>query len=97
MPRISTIANPAYNADAPAPTLLSRAVALFKRDLPYRFLNFINCKCKVAAPRGGDRNSPEYREQAYLRKLSKGRMDSIDTMLALVRLSGTRITSRFRI
>jgi hypothetical protein len=87
MTRISTIPNPAYNADAPPPTLLSRAVALFKRDLPYRFLNFINCKCKVAAPRGGDRNSPEYREQAYLRKLSKGRMNPLDAMLGLVRVT----------
>jgi hypothetical protein len=85
MPRISTIANPAYNPVPP--NLLSRAAALFKRDLPYRFLNFINCKCKVAAPRGGDRNSPEYREQAYLRKLSKGRMNPLDAMLGLVRVT----------
>jgi hypothetical protein len=86
MTRISTIPNPAYNADAPPPTLLSRAVALFKRDLPYRFVNFINCQCKVAAPRG-DRNAPDYREQAYLRKLSKGRMDPLDAMLGLLRVT----------
>jgi hypothetical protein len=86
MTRISNIPNPAYNADASSPTLLSRA-AKFKSDLSYGFFNLINCKCKVASPRGGDRNSPEYREQAFLRKLSKGKMDSIDTMLALVRLT----------
>jgi hypothetical protein len=89
MPRITTIQNPAFSPDAAVPILRSHAAVLFKRDLPYRFLNLVNCKCKVPAATG-DRSSSKYREQAFLRKLSKGKMDPLDTMLALVRLSGDK-------
>jgi hypothetical protein len=86
MTHITNIRNPVYNSEATPPSFLSRAAALFKRDLPYRFLNLINCQCKVPRPRG-DRSTPEYREQAFLRKLSKGRMEPLDAMLGLVRLT----------
>jgi hypothetical protein len=56
------------------------------KDLQYRFLNATNWKCKTAPP--GDGLTPaEFREQDFLRKLSKGRMDPLDSMLGLVRLT----------
>jgi hypothetical protein len=67
----------------------ARAAAKFMRgvkDLQYRFLNATNWKCKTAPP--GDGLTPaEFREQDFLRKLSKGRMDPLDSMLGLVRLT----------
>ena len=56
------------------------------KDLQYRFLNATNWKCKTALPRDG-LTPAEFREQDFLRKLSKGRMDPLDSMLGLVRLT----------
>jgi hypothetical protein len=67
----------------------ARAAAKFMRgvkDLQYRFLNATNWKCKTAPPRDG-LTPAEFREQDFLRKLSKGKMDPLDTMLGLVRLT----------
>ncbi len=91
--RINTgIKNPAIGQSDLYPTSGSKAAragASFMRgvkELQYRFLNATNWKCKTAPPRGNS-GSAEFREQDFLRKLSKGKMDSLDTMLGLVRLT----------
>jgi hypothetical protein len=93
--RISTgIANPSigqsdlYSASGSKAGRVSAKFMRGLKDLQYRFLNATNWKCKTAPPRNRDGLSPaSFREQDFLRKLSKGTMDSLDTMLGLVRLS----------
>jgi hypothetical protein len=96
VPRISTgIQNPAIGQSDLYSTSGSRAAragANFMRgvkELQYRFLNATNWKCKTAPPRGS-LGPAEFREQDFLRKLSKGKMDPLDTMLGLVRLTDVK-------
>lgn len=93
MPRINTgIQNPSIGQSelyGASQSRAARAAAKFMRgvkDLQYRFLNATNWKCKTAPPRDG-LTPAEFREQDFLRKLSKGRMDPLDSMLGLVRLT----------
>ncbi len=93
MPRINTgIQNPSIGHSelyGASKSRAARAAAKFMRgvkDLQYRFLNATNWKCKTAPPRDG-LTPAEFREQDFLRKLSKGRMDPLDSMLGLVRLT----------
>jgi hypothetical protein len=93
VPRINTgIRNPSIGQSelyGASESRAARAAAKFMRGvkaLQYRFLNTTNWKCKTAPP--GDNLTPaEFREQDFLRKLSKGRMDPLDSMLGLVRLT----------
>jgi hypothetical protein len=64
---------------------MARAAAKF-RSAEHRFVNALNWKCKTAPPRG-NLGPAEFRERDFLRKLSKGKMDPLDTMLGLVRLT----------
>jgi hypothetical protein len=93
VPRINTgIRNPSIGHSelyGASQSRAARAAAKFMRgvkDLQYRFLNATNWKCKTAPPRDG-LTPAEFREQDFLRKLSKGRMDPLDSMLGLVRLT----------
>jgi len=84
--RINTgIQNPVHGAASANSSTLARAAAKF-RSVEHRFLNALNWKCKTAVPRDGLAPA-EFRKQDFLRKLSKGKMDPLDTMLGLVRLT----------
>jgi hypothetical protein len=70
----------------PKPSTIRGRAAVRWKNLASRFFNATNWKCKVAPP-GDGLSMPEFRKGDLLRKLSKGQMDPLDTMLGLLRLT----------